>query len=92
MCLGVHRDVSVFDGKGKEISASVLVILSEHKCQPLETPKNLGLPSDTDCHSPKCKKRCTQAASTVEDFARNVRFRATKNYFMVSELVHTIPN
>ena len=36
LCLGVHHDVSVFGGKGKEISASVLVILREHKCQPLE--------------------------------------------------------
>ena len=33
LCLGVHRDVSVFGGNGKEISASVL---REHKCQPLE--------------------------------------------------------
>ena len=36
LCLGVHHDVNVFGGKGKEISASVLVILREHKCQPLE--------------------------------------------------------
>ena len=35
LCLGVHHDVIVFGGKGKEISASVLVILREHKCQPL---------------------------------------------------------
>ena len=36
LCLGVLRDVSVFGCNGKEISASVLVILREHKCQPLE--------------------------------------------------------
>ena len=31
LCLNVHHDVSVFGGNGKEISASVLVILREHK-------------------------------------------------------------
>ena len=30
LCLGVRHDVGVFGGKGKEISASVLVILREH--------------------------------------------------------------
>ena len=35
LCLGVHHYVNVFGGVGKEISASVLVILREHKCQPL---------------------------------------------------------
>ena len=87
LCLGVHHDVSVFGGKGKAISASVLVILREHKtsttrkapwltscsgdailpppragrpCLRLSnTKKNLGLPSDTECHSQRCKKRCS---------------------------------
>ena len=36
LCLGAHHDVNVFGGHGKEISASVLVILREHTCQPLE--------------------------------------------------------
>ena len=62
--------------------------------------KNLGLPSDTDCHSQRCKKRCSlgvafsvspsllppRAATSVEDSACDVRVRSTKNYFMVSEL------
>ena len=36
LCLSVHHDLNVFGGKGKEIRASVLVILREHKCQPIE--------------------------------------------------------
>ena len=36
LCLGAHHDVNVLGGHGKAISASVLVILREHTCQPLE--------------------------------------------------------
>ena len=66
LCLGVHHDVNVFGVKGKEISASVLVIFREHKCQPLEK-KALWLTScsgDTILPPPRAGRPCLRQSNT----------------------------
>ena len=65
LCLGVHRDVSVFGGNGKEISASVLVILREHKCQPLEKrPWLTSCSGDTILPPPRAGRPCLRLSNT----------------------------